>query len=56
MIENIAIDNCDFVGCILLIYFEGAFKQGPLGPQSYHIRFKLSYKIYKGIYLHGHIL
>ena len=55
MIESIAIEGCLFVGCIRLIYFWGAFKQVLLVPQSYHIRFKLLYKIYKDIQLYGHI-
>ena len=32
MIESIAVEGSLFVGCILLIYFWGAFKQGPLAP------------------------
>ena len=50
IIESIAVEGCLFVDCILLIYFWGAFYQGSLAHQSYHIRFKLLYKIYKGIY------
>ena len=32
MIESAAVDGWISVGCILLIYFWGAFKQGPLAP------------------------
>ena len=32
IIESIAVDKCISVGCILLIYFWVAFKQGPLDP------------------------
>ena len=32
MIKSIAIEDCLFVGCILLIYFWGAFKQELLAP------------------------
>ena len=32
MIENIAIDDCLSVGCILLNYSWGEMKQGPLAP------------------------
>ena len=32
IIESIAVDRCISVGCILLIYFWVAFKQGPLDP------------------------
>ena len=55
MIESIAFEACLSVGYILSIYFWGAFKQGPLAPQLYHIRFKLSYKICKSIQLHGNL-
>ena len=55
IIENITVDDCLSVGCIPLIYSRVAFKQGSLAPQSSHMRFKLSYEIYKGIQLHGHI-
>ena len=30
MIESLDVDGCHSVGYILLIYFWGAFKQGPL--------------------------
>ena len=56
MIENIAVNGCHSIVCILLIYSWGAFKQGSLAPLSYHIRFKHSYEVYKGIQMHGHIL
>ena len=55
MIESIAVEGFLFVGCILLIYFWGAFKQGPLASKSYHIRLKHLYKINKDIQLHDHI-
>ena len=49
MIESIAFEGFLLVGCILLIYFWGAFKQGPLISKSYHIKSKLLHKIYKDI-------
>ena len=32
MTENIAVDGCLSVGCVLLIYLWDAFKQRPLAP------------------------
>ena len=62
MIENMPADGCLTVDCILLMYFcgvevglrgggglGGGIKQVPLAPESCHIRFKLSYEVYKCI-------